>query len=156
MKKLITVLLCALTVLSLTACQKEETNAANPFVECKDVAEASELAGFDVTLPESLPDWAGDPVIRVIEDELVELVYTDGAEEDLRFRKAPGSDDISGDLNQYEQTVEVNLDNIIATLKGKNNWFHVATWTKGDYTYSITSEKAADPSLLIYQIVSFE
>ena len=63
----LTLLLSAtLAIVPLAACgssgsgtagqsQEQQTGMANPFVDCETAADAAQLAGFDVTFPESVP-----------------------------------------------------------------------------------------------------
>ena len=85
------------------------------------------MAGFDLTLPK-----AADK-LEAIENEMIQAFYgEDGT--DMLIRKALGSEDISGDYNEYVQTETVDG----VTLKGADGQFSLAMWTDGDYTYSIS------------------
>jgi len=57
MKKLFTIILCAIMVLSFTACSRKSDNTQipNPFLDCKTIKDAEEIAGFKVTAPQ----WSG-------------------------------------------------------------------------------------------------
>ncbi|MEG1687630.1 MAG: hypothetical protein RR276_07090, partial [Angelakisella sp.] len=55
--------------------------------------------------------------------------------------------DISGEFTQFDHVKEITVGEVLVTLKGNDTLFYVATWTNGDYTYSVTiqdgfSEKA--------------
>ena len=51
--------------------------------------------------------------------------------------QGPGSDDISGDFNQYAESNAVDVDGRSVTLQGNDGQVQLATWLDGDYTYSI-------------------
>jgi hypothetical protein len=81
--------------------ETEPTNVANPFVDCESAYDASQLAGFEVTFPESVPGYS-ERFYQAIEGELVQCFYSEG-ESKVLIRKAvdDGSGDISGDYNEY-------------------------------------------------------
>lgn len=86
----------------------------------------------------------GEIFYRVLEpgsdNPTLEIIYnnTDG-EEELRIRKAPGSDDISGDYNIYTQTETVLEGSQNITFQGNDDTFYLATWSVDSYTYSVSS-----------------
>ena len=86
----------------------------NPWTGCTTLADAAALTGYDFT----------------------EVQYSSGNAR-LCLRKAPGSDDISGDFNQYAESNAVDVDGRSVTLQGNDGQVQLATWLDGDYTYSI-------------------
>ena len=98
--------------------------------------DAAALTGYDFTVPDSV-DGYPDVTIAVLESEqLTEVQYSSGNAR-LCLRKAPGSDDISGDYNQYAESNAVDVDGRSVTLQGNDGQVQLATWLDGDYTYSI-------------------
>ena len=74
-------------------------------------------------------------MLEAIENEMIQAFYgEDGS--DMLIRKALGTEDISGDYNEYAQIETVDG----VTLKGENDLFSLALWTDGTYTYSISVE----------------
>ena len=59
----------------------------NPLVDCNTLEEAQELAGFDISLPDSMPKNYSESVIRAIKGMMIELIYTSNSDE-IRVRKA--------------------------------------------------------------------
>lgn len=103
---------------------------------CTTLADAAALTGYDFTVPDSV-DGYPDVTIAVLESEqLTEVQYSSGNAR-LCLRKAPGSDDISGDFNQYAESNAVDVDGRSVTLQGNDGQVQLATWLDGDYTYSI-------------------
>lgn len=99
----------------------------SPFQPCDTLDAAEEMAGFDLTLPKTADK------LEAIENEMIQAFYgEDGS--DMFIRKALGSEDISGDFNEYAQTETVDG----VTLKGVDGQFSLALWTNGEYTYSIS------------------
>lgn len=115
-----------------------------------DVSSLQELSnnvGFDVEDVPVLFNSATDVHYTAIGD-IAQIVYTT-ADNEVTWRKAPGSDDISGDYNTYATIVEKEFDNINVTIKGnkdENNGdkFFNATWTKDGYSYSLFFENGVD------------
>ncbi|MBR1910877.1 MAG: hypothetical protein IJ828_00825 [Treponema sp.] len=79
-----------------------------------------------------------------------------GTGDEVRLRKAKGSEDISGDMTKYliTKNMAANLNKAESKrveLRGEVNNYHVATWVDGAYTYAITSKKG----LTEQQILAF-
>ena len=170
MKKTIVIALCAIMTFSCVACGAKSKNDAigdttnesgsaevqvpNPFVTCETLEEAEKLAGFTITVPEKIEN-SSERIFRAMEGQLLEIIYMDGEEEVARIRKAPGSDDISGDYNQYTDTTEVTVGEWKYTLKGNDGKVSVATWVDGDYTYSVSvNEMSSEAALEIAYVIT--
>lgn len=149
MKRMIKVALCTMMVLSFVGCGKtnkeqnnpkvsgEKTEVANPITACESVEEAEKLVGFDITVTDSIEGYDSREV-QVINKELIEVIYSKGDEE-VRIRKAAGSEDISGDYTNYSENNVVAVGELQVTMKGNDGQIDSATWTNGDYTYSIST-----------------
>ena len=155
MKKLIVILLCAVMALMLVACgsksvtdsQTDEQNLGeqslggaqipNPFVDCKTLEEAQKLAGFDIALPDNMPEGYSKSAIRAVKDTMIEIIYTNGSDE-IRIRKGTGSEDISGAYNEYNETGTAAVGSLQVTMKGSGGNVNVASWFNGDYAFSVT------------------
>ena len=114
---------------------KDNTQIANPVVEYGMNADSPELAkeavGFSVTLPGSVE--AQNYI--VINGELLEVVFDGGYIR--KAGKVSGVEDISGDYNEYENSVVNDVGGIKVTFKGNADKIMLAIWTAGDYTYCI-------------------
>lgn len=115
-----------------------------------DVSSLQELSnnvGFDVEDVPVLFNSATDVHYTAIGD-IAQIVYTT-ADNEVTWRKAPGSDDISGDYNTYTTIVEKEIDGINMTIKGNEDEndvdkFFNAIWTKDGYSYSLSFENGVD------------
>ncbi len=109
----------------------------NPFTSHATLSEAAKAAGFDLTVPEKVN---GSPRqnIQTMDGGMIQVFYGD-EENQICIRKAPGNEDISGDYNSYAQVTNVDIDGTSVTMKGENNTLHLAIWTSGEYTYSISA-----------------
>lgn len=164
MKKLLAILLCVLTAASLTACGSKKTAAsssaagssaaeqiANPFVECATMQEAAKIAGFEMTVPETVEGFA-DPAIEAVKEDMIQVSFAKGDDE-LLLRKALGTDDVSGDYNTYAETNTLTVGDLTVTAKGSDGVVHVATWTSGDYTFAIDASGAGISEDLVSSLV---
>ena len=162
MKRYLILLLCAVMAVSAAACadtketpeetrltEAEETQAqrpalggmqiANPFTDCETMEEAEKLSGFPMTLPEILPDWAQEePVIRAEENGMTELIYRGAEQQELRIRKAAGSEDISGDYETYEEVTELAAGELTLTVRSNAGRIYSAIWTADGCTYAVS------------------
>lgn len=105
-------------------------------VEYKEVWEAEQAVKFPVFIPMVL----GTEAIRriaVIGKELVDIQYTN----DIRYRTAKGTDDISGNYNKFDKEdefeVTANDTTYSVTAKGAYKKIFLATWKGNGYSYSI-------------------
>lgn len=115
----------------------------SPITEYSSMAEAAAAAGFDMAVPKVV-DGCTERVIQVFnantDDAMFEVIYRDSGEESedvIHIRKAPGTEDISGDYNQYAERSTETVGDVEVTMKGSDGQVHLATWTKDGYTYSI-------------------
>lgn len=160
MKKLFIVMAVAACTL-LTACgaKKEpaqETNAQipNPWVDCGTLEEAAELAGFDIAVPDRI-DGYPNTYIQAVKDEMIQVFYSDqdmNAEDrkTVLIRKGKGSEDISGDYNEYARQQEQEMHGVAVTLKGEGDTIFNAVWTQDGFAYSVS----ADEGLTLDQVDS--
>lgn len=138
-KRLISVIFCTAAALLLAACSRaegvlrEKTEIPNPVAECAAMEQAKALTGFDMTAPEAVEGYT-ERAISVIQDDLVQIRFTDGQRE-LLLRKCRGSGDCSGDYNTYSQTISTQAGGV--TMKGDDDRVKLAVWTAGEYAYSV-------------------
>ena len=162
MKKLFAVIMMLLTILSFAACGNSSDSAEtdiigmpNPFTDFDTLAEAEEQTGFDITLPDAIGS-SDNKIYRAMNDEMIEVIYVNGEDETGRIRKARGSEDISGDYNEYAETETVSVGGIDVLLKGDAGLVKLAVWTNDGYAYSASSEAGmtADEMMALVSAVS--
>lgn len=160
MKRLISLVFCAImALLLLVACdiqkpvssnapQADQQNQLggqsiggaqipNPFVDCKTLDEAQTLAGFDIILPEKMPEGYSQSAIRAVKNTMIEIIYKNGDEE-IRIRKGTGSEDISGAYNEFEESGMVTVGSLQVMMKGSGGKINVASWFDGGHAFSVT------------------
>lgn len=81
---------------------------------------------------------------------MAEITYVDsdanGDEvlNNITYRTAQGTDDISGDYNSYSEVKTVTVNGMEVTLKSdSNSCVMLAVWTDGEYSYSLSFEHGA-------------
>lgn len=117
----------------------EETQIPNPFVSCKTMEDAAELAGFSMDLPADLPSWGAPAEIRAVESGMIEVTYQKDGQQ-LTVRKGVGTEDISGDYNTYPEAGTEELHGTTVAWKGDDGKIMVATWSSDGYTYAVQAE----------------
>lgn len=128
---------------SATASDNEggKVEISNSWVVYETMDEAENVAGFDVSVPETVGEYTAR-IISVntsFEPTTIEVYYSnsDDSVNGVRIRKAPGSQDISGDFNVYEKTYDVKIEERDVTMKGNGDVVSLAIWTENNYTYSL-------------------
>lgn len=155
MKKIIAVWMAALMLLAMAACTVKKDNQdqghtsdqklPNSFEDVASLEDAEKAAGFTFRAPDTL-NGSDNVVYRVLTegDKMIEIIYLKGEEEVARIRKAPGSEDISGDYNEYAETTVAERSGISVKLKGKDGKVMTASWNLDGYSYSLTNDSGME------------
>lgn len=181
MKKLIALTLCTVMTLAMAACgtenapkelgddpavwgpaDDENVEIPNPFTEYETLSEATKAAGFEFSVPDTIPEYENRQFMA-IEQELIQVIYFNEDEmsklsddeldnvnwEEMNFtsnalliRKAVGSDDISGDFSEYAENNTISVNNLEVATKGNGGTINVAIWTNNGYTFAITTDNS--------------
>ncbi len=160
MKKVFAFVLTAAVLLSLAACstaaktdradetpaaeqtQTDNTQIPNPWTDYDSLDEAIAAAGFDCTIPDTI-GGCSEKAFRVPDadgETMLEVIYADGETEIARVRKAPGTEDISGDYNTYAEQTELTSGDAAVTMKGADGLVQLAIWQADGYTYAVSVE----------------
>ena len=137
------------------ASQPADVGVPNPFEIVDTLDEATKIAGFSLEAPLEYADYR-TALIQVIEDDMIEVIYYDenSEHEGLRIRKAKGTDDISGDYNEYKDVETVKVGDFEIIEKGSEGNISVATWNDGTYSYAIDVAEASLTKDTIANLVS--
>lgn len=71
------------------------------------------------------------------------------------IRKAPGGENISGVYSQFDKLEQVAVDGRSVTMSGDGETVSLATWTDGDYSFSVYADNGlaqGDMAQLVSQI----
>ena len=118
--------------------QTEDAEIPNPFVDCSSMKDAADIAGFSMTLPSRIPNWVEETTFRAMTGSMLEVTYR-GGDQELRLRKAVGSDDISGDYQSYDSSKTVTVHGVEVTYKGNDGKVMNAVWSTDGYSYSLSA-----------------
>lgn len=121
----------------------EQAQIANPWVDARDQDDAQQQAGFTIQLPSSLPAEYGAPSFQVMPGDMLEADYAGDGDVSICIRKATGTDDPSGDYNDYSGSQQVKIGDADVTMKGNDGAVSLAVWNDGTNAYSIGIYNAA-------------
>ncbi len=111
-----------------------------PFVNCGSPSEAAAIAGFTLQAPMEIGQFKRNS-IRAIQNDLIELSYTNKKGEEILLRKSRDSAEISGNIEEYENDYYAESEEIPIHIRSdKNGAIHAADWWKENFTFSITTE----------------
>ena len=109
-------------------------------VELEDTAALSEAVGFPVEDLTSLPFEVRQVTYCSYFNDFAEIDYI-GDRQSLSYRKARGTEDISGDYNEYQNEKHLTVNNWDILLKGNSEKYTLAVWTDGTYAYALSFEQ---------------
>lgn len=101
------------------------------------IEELVEAVGFNIKELSNVPLTVVETDYCAPTSDLAQISYLDADGNELCYRKSPGTDDISGDYSEYPDIEETEIEGCVVTLKGDADTICLATWTDGDYAYSI-------------------
>ena len=120
--------------------ENENVQIPNPWQEVPGMEDAKNLAGFDLTAPDSV-NGLPKACIQVLADSeqpIVEVLYSAEDAEQVTIRKAPGEGDISGVYNDYPYSDTLLVGQTEVSVRGGNQEAcELAIWSADGYTYSV-------------------
>lgn len=93
---------------------------------------------FVPAIPTAVPGGYAVDEISTLSDDFVQIFYQKGDNEIL-YRTAKGTDDISGDYNVYSDVKTVKIGDTEVTVRKADKTASVI-WTDGDYSYSLYAD----------------
>lgn len=126
------------------------TQLANPMTEWSTMEEAADKIGFSLEAGE-IPEGYEQRAIHTIQDEILQLTFKKDGKE-LVVRKASGTDEVSGDYNQYtEESEETLSDKTVVKLKSEDGQVKLAVWNRGNkWSYSVSSAGLSKEEMLAF------
>lgn len=111
----------------------------NPYADISDIAELEKALGYAVNVPSYLPDGYNSDSICLISGTLVQINYSNGADE-ITLRTERGKiGDISGVYQTFENFENVEIGDITVHLKGNGEKINLAEFQKNGCAYSLYS-----------------
>lgn len=175
MKRCIALAMSAALALSITACGSSSKPAAsqsgsasdastvlgedvqipNPWKDFESLEEAVKAVGFDFAVPDTLAGCAKVAYQAIPDDRIIGVLYLNGEERQVIIRKAPGGENISGVYSQFDKLEQVEVDGRSVTMSGDGETVSLATWTDGNYSFSVYADNGlaqGDMAQLVSQI----
>ena len=129
----------------------------NGMVEVNSLEELSQALGFPVPEVKNIPFEVTNTVYVNGWNEFAQVEYQGGSQDEaVLFRKARGTDDISGDYNAYSDVKEIAVNDTPVTLKGENGTYSLAIWQQDEFTYSLSLEPGGSEDAFVMMIQSIE
>ena len=126
---------------STAAATDGTAQAANPWIDVQDLKEALKETGVELKAPEKIGDFHLSHVQAIQDGGIVQVFYggvADKTETQVLLRKAKSMEDISGDYTVYPEDRRVNETEGEVRLRGQDGRVYLATWQRGDYSYSLS------------------
>ncbi|WP_027398694.1 hypothetical protein [Anaerovorax odorimutans] len=125
--------------------EQEEQNVSggSPIVDTQGIEELKKTVPFELLVPNKLPNGYKVDSTSVIIGEMAQIIYSNG-EDSIVYRVAKGTDDVSGDYNDYGELRDEVMGDRNVTLKGNNSLISLATWTEDDFSYSLSFSVQAE------------
>ncbi len=137
------------SIVDNTEKNEETVEIPNPLTEHETLADLEKTVGFDIALPTVDKTYAATTFIDIA-GETADVRFTSG-EDEIMFRKAKGTEDISGDYNTYKINKTLTVKGISVAVKG-NDGVNTATWQKDGFTYALSSDQALTEDALTAMI----
>lgn len=109
-------------------------------VELENAAALSETVGFPVEDLTSLPFEVRQATYCSYFNDFAEIDYISDSQS-LSYRKAKGTEDISGNWNEYENEKQLTINGFDVLLKGNSERYTLVSWTDGTYAYALSFEQ---------------
>ena len=104
--------------------------------EYESAKSLSAASGINIEDLNNLPFKVSETVYNDYENNLAEIVYSD-ANQNIYYRVSKGSEDNSGDYNEYSKVYNKDINGITVTLKGDRELIYLVLYEKDGYSYSI-------------------
>lgn len=129
----------------------------NGMVEVDSLAELSQVLGFSVPEVKNIPFEVTSTVYTNGWNEFAQVEYQGKSQDEaVLFRKARGTDDISGDYNTYSDVTEVTVKEVSVTLKGDDGQYKLAIWQQDGFAYSLNYEPGGSEDVFVEMIQSVQ
>lgn len=116
---------------------EDDTQVTWDYQEYDSAQALSEKMGYEVSDIQGLPFEPQTTVYASIGTDLAQIEYQNG-DTFACYRKSPGTEDNSGDYNQYGNIDTISVEDIQVELRGTGDGYVLAVWTDGTYAYSLS------------------
>ena len=133
--------------------------AANPWIDVRDLKEALKETGVELNAPEKIGDFHLSHVQAIQDGGIVQVFYgslADQTETQALLRKAKSMEDISGDYTVYPEDRRVSDSEGEVRLRGQDGRVYLATWQRGDYAYSLSLAQGMEEAKVMEVIAEIQ
>ena len=133
--------------------------AANPWIDVRDLKEALKETGVELKAPEEIGDFHLSHVQAIQDGGIVQVFYgslADQTETQALLRKAKSMEDISGDYTVYPEDRRVSDSEGEVRLRGQDGRVYLATWQRGDYAYSLSLAQGMEEAKVMEVIAEIQ
>ena len=144
---------------STAAATEETAQAANPWIDVRDLKEALKETGVELKAPEKIGDFHLSHVQAIQDGGIVQVFYgslADQTETQALLRKAKSMEDISGDYTVYPEDRRVSDSEGEGRLRGQDGRMYLATWQRGDYAYSLSLAQGMEEAKVMEVIAEIQ
>lgn len=120
----------------------------NPYTEVSSLDKAKEELGYTLEIP-TIENTTEEYFLI---NDMLEVQYICNNETKYTIRKAKENEDISGVYTTYDETKNIQVDDLDITIKGNNSTYYLALWTSGSYSYSFYIVDGLDEDTLVTYI----
>lgn len=120
---------------------QDELTTSFGIFEAKSASELSEMVGFPVSDIKAFASTVDTITWLAYGTDLAEIDY-ESNNQTICYRKSAGTEDNSGDYNEYTQTSKLQIGTSIINIKGNDGKYNLAVWNDGTYSYSINLSTA--------------
>ena len=138
---------------------EESVQAANPWIDVRDLKEALKETGVELKAPEEIGDFHLSHIQAIQDGGIVQVFYgslADQTETQALLRKAKSMEDISGDYTVYPEDRRVSDSEGEVRLRGQDGRVYLATWQRGDYAYSLSLAQGMEEAKVMEVIAEIQ
>ena len=138
---------------------EESVQAANPWIDVRDLKEALKETGVELKAPEEIGDFHLSHIQAIQDGGIVQVFYgslADQTETQALLRKAKSMEDISGDNTVYPEDRRVSDSEGEVRLRGQDGRVYLATWQRGDYSYSLSLAQGMEEAKVMEVIAEIQ
>ena len=138
---------------------EESVQAANPWIDVRDLKEALKETGVELKAPEEIGDFHLSHIQAIQDGGIVQVFYgslADQTETQALLRKAKSMEDISGDYTVYPEDRRVSNSEGEVRLRGQDGRVYLATWQRGDYAYSLSLAQGMEEAKVMEVIAEIQ
>lgn len=136
-------------VIDTSADGGNSTQIPNPFTEHKTIDDARKVLSFDAKVPTNIPNGYKIDYISTMSNDFLQIGYKNG-ENEILYCAAKGSDDISGDYNEYKNVENKKIGDYSFVIRGNESGRAAnLLWTDGKYTYSLYANPEVETDKLM-------